>query len=152
MKLIAQLKLQPTPAQAEALRRTLEAANAACNSISAVAWETRTFGTLALQKLCYAQVREQFGLAAQMTIRALAKVGDVYKRAKRTRCTFHPHAVIASDDCILSSALPKSEVSIWTLVGRQAVPFACGERQRRMLATRKGESDLLFHRATGTCW
>jgi IS605 OrfB family transposase len=146
MKLIAQIKLQPTPAQADNLKRTLETANAACNFISDVAWEVRTFGKFALQKLCYEQVREQFGLSAQMTIRALAKVGDAYKLDKRTKRAFRPLASIAYDDRILSFALPKSEVSIWTLDGRQAIPFVCGERQRRMLATRQGESDLLFHR------
>jgi IS605 OrfB family transposase len=146
MKLIAQLKLQPTPEQSTMLTRTLEAANAACNFISDVAWEARTFGKFALQKLCYEQVREQFGLSAQMTIRALAKVGDAYKLDKRTKRTFRPLASSAYDDRILSFALPKSEVSIWTLDGRQAIPFVCGERQRRMLQTRQGESDLLHHR------
>jgi putative transposase len=43
MKLTAQLKLLPTPEQADSLKRTLEAANAACNYISNMAWETRTF-------------------------------------------------------------------------------------------------------------
>ena len=146
MKLTAQVKLRPTPAQARALVRTLEAANAACNYISGVAWETRTFGKFALQKACYAQVREQFGLAAQLTIRALAKVGDAYKLDKKRKRAFRPHAAIAYDDRILSFARPKSEVSIWTLDGRQAIPFVCGERQRRMLETRQGESDLLYHR------
>src|SRR5262245_14522736 len=65
MKLIAQLKLIPSPEQADALKRTLEAANAACNYISDVAWNTRTFGKFALQRLCYQHVREQFGLSAQ---------------------------------------------------------------------------------------
>jgi putative transposase len=146
MKLIAQLKLQPTPEQENALRRTLEAANAACNFISTVAWETRTFGKFALQKMCYEQIRERFGLSAQMTIRALAKVGDAYKLDKNTRRTFRPLASIAYDDRILSFALPKSKVSIWTLDGRQAIPFVCGERQYEMLQTRQGESDLLYHR------
>jgi hypothetical protein len=49
MKLIAQLKLLPTPKQADVLKRTLQAANAACNCISTMAWETRTFGKFALQ-------------------------------------------------------------------------------------------------------
>jgi putative transposase len=147
MKLIAQIKLQPTPEQAALLKRTLEAANAACNSISDLAWETRTFGKFALQKLCYEQVREQFRLSAQMTIRALAKVGDAYKLDKQAKRTFRPLASIAYDDRILSFALPKSEVSIWTLHGRQAIPFVCGEWQRRMLATHQGESDLLYHRS-----
>jgi putative transposase len=146
MKLTAQIKLQPPPEQAVMLKRTLEAANEACNFISDVAWEMRTFGKFALQKRCYQQVREQFGLSAQMTIRALAKVGDAYKLDKTVKRTFRPLASIAYDDRILSFALPKSEVSIWTLNGRQAVPFVCGERQRRMLATRQGESDLLYHR------
>jgi putative transposase len=146
MKLIAQLKLLPTPAQADMLKRTLEAANAACNYISGVAWASKTFGKFALQKLCYQDVRETFGLAAQMTIRALAKVGDAYKLDKQTKCTFRPLASIAYDDRILSFALPDSSISIWTLDGRQSIPFVCGERQRAMLATRQGESDLLFHR------
>jgi putative transposase len=130
VKLIAQLKLQPTPEQAALLKRTLEAANAACNSISDVAWETRIFGKFALQKLCYEQVREQFGLSAHMMIRALAKVGDAYKLDKKAKRTFRLLASIAYDDRILSFALPKSEVSIWTLSGRQAIPFVCGEWQR----------------------
>ncbi len=146
MKLTAQLKLQPTPEQADMLKRTLETANAACNYISSVAWDARTFGKFALQKLCYEQIREQFGLSAQMTIRALAKVGDAYKLDKQTRRTFRPLASIAYDDRILSFALPDSSISIWTPGGRQSIPFVCGERQRQMLATRQGESDLLFHR------
>jgi putative transposase len=137
---------QPTPFQADTLLHTLEAANAACNSISTLAWQTRTFGKFALQKACYEQIREQFGLAAQMTIRALAKVADAYKLDKKVKRQFRPHAAIAYDDRILSFALPKSEVSLWTLNGRQAISFVCGERQRRLLATRQGESDLLFQR------
>jgi putative transposase len=146
MKLIAQLKLQPTPEQVDALGRTLEAANAACNYISDVAWNTRTFGKFALQKLCYQDVRQTFGLSAQMVVRALAKVGDAYKLDKQPKRTFRPLASIAYDDRILSFALPDSSISLWTLDGRQAIAFVCGERQRRMLATRQGQSDLLFHR------
>jgi putative transposase len=147
MKLTAQLKLLPTPQQAAVLKRTLETANAACNYISDVAWASRTFGTFALQRLCYQDVRETFGLAAQITIRALAKVGDAYKLDKQTKRTFRPLASIAYDDRILSFALPDTSVSIWTLDGRQTIPFVCGQRQRTMLATRQGESDLLYHRS-----
>ncbi|MBK7454490.1 MAG: hypothetical protein IPJ46_12445 [Anaerolineales bacterium] len=43
MKLIAQIKLLPTPEQAQALRKTLEVANAACNYISQQAWDSQTF-------------------------------------------------------------------------------------------------------------
>ena len=114
MKLTAQLKLLPTPEQADALKHTLEVANAACNYISDVAWENRTFGKFALQKLCYQDVRETFGLSAQMVVRALAKVGDAYKLDKQTKRTFRPLASIAYDDRILSFALPDSSISIGT--------------------------------------
>ena len=50
MKLIAQVKLTPTAAQADALLRTLEAANAACDAVSELAWHTRTFNKIVLQK------------------------------------------------------------------------------------------------------
>lgn len=146
MKLIAQLKLQPTSQQADALKRTLEASNAACNFISDVAWQTHTFGKFDLQKLCYEQVRKTFGLSAQATIRALAKVGDAYKLDKKTKRTFRTLASVAYDDRILSYNLKGSTVSIWTLDSRQAIPFVCGQRQRVLLQTRMGESDLLFHR------
>src|SRR5207248_112502 len=101
MKLIAQLRLQPTPDQADALRRTLERANAACNAISRVAWQQRVFGRFALQRLCYQDVRRRFGLSAQVTVRCLAKVGDVYKPGKKRQCTFRPMTSIAYDDRIL---------------------------------------------------
>jgi putative transposase len=149
MKLTAQVKLQPTPEQADALKRTLQRANAACDYISTIAWNTRTFGKFALQKLCYQEAREQFGLSAQVTIRAIAKVGNAYKLDKLTKRTFRPFASIAYDDRILSFALADSSVSIWTLDGRQTIPFVCGNRQRQMLAThQEGESNLLLHRGS----
>ena len=144
VKLTTQLKLLPTSKQADALRRTLETANAACNAISTVAWETKTFGTFALQKVCYHTMRETFGLSAQVVIRALSKVCDAYKLDKAAKRTFRPHAAIAYDDRILSYAIPDSSVSIWTVDGRQRIPFICGARQRELLATRKGESDLAY--------
>jgi putative transposase len=146
VKLTIQLKLLPTPDQADALTRTLVTANAACDHISHVAWESRTFGKFALQKLCYQDVRETFGLTAQMVIRALSKVGDAYKLDTNMRRTFRPTSAIAYDDRILSFAMPNSSVSIWTLDKRQSIPFVCGERQRALLPFRRGETDLAFVR------
>src|SRR5919202_794634 len=113
MKLIAQLKLQPTPEQAGVLLRTLAAANAACTYISSVAWQTQTYGRFALQKLCYTTVREQFGLTAQMAIRCLAKVGDSYKLNRTVQRHYRPHGSIAYADRLLSWNLHAPSVSIW---------------------------------------
>jgi IS605 OrfB family transposase len=146
MKIVAQIKLQATAAQADALRRTLEAANAACNAVSEVAWKAKVFKKFDLQKLCYAAIREGYGLSAQLAIRVIAKVGDAYKLDLKTKRAFRPHGSIGYDDRILSWALPAKKVSIWTLDGRLAIPFRAGERQMRYLAYQQGESDLVFHR------
>jgi IS605 OrfB family transposase len=144
MKLTAQVKLCPTPEQAVALKKTLEVANAACNHISAWAWEHRTFGQYAIHKAVYGEVKAIFGLTAQVVVRCIAKVADAYKLDRKARRTFRPHGSMAYDDRILRWYVGKGEVSVWTTAGRQHIPFVCSERQRRLLASRQGESDLVF--------
>src|SRR5918911_3974533 len=144
MRLTAAIQLLPTPEQADALRRTLETANAACDYISQVAWESKTFRQFAIHKLTYQAARETFGLAAQLAVRCIGKVADAYKLDRKTQRTFQPYGALPYDDRILSFALPNSSVSIWTLAGRQSIPFVCGDRQRELLATRRGETDLAF--------
>lgn len=142
MKLIAQVKLLPTPEQADALKRTLEQANAACQFVSDTAWETKTFRQYDLHHKCYQAVREQFGLSAQVAVRAIAKVADAYKLDRKTKRTFKTTGSIAYDDRILSWRLQDQTVSIWTVNGRLRIPFVCGKRQLELLQTRQGESDL----------
>jgi IS605 OrfB family transposase len=146
MKLTIQLKLLPTPTQAEALKQTLLAANAACNQISHVAWHTKTFRQFALHKLAYRSVRETFGLAAQLVVRCLAKVAQAYKLDRKTPRQFARLGAIPYDARILSFALADSSISLWTCAGRLSIRFACGKRQRELLPFQKGESDLAFVR------
>jgi IS605 OrfB family transposase len=146
MRLTAPIKLLPTPEQALALRETLELANAACDAISEWAWENRTFGQYSLHKGVYAVMRERFGLSAQMIARCISKVADAYKLDKKTKRTFRPLGSIAYDDRILTYFTEKGHVSIWTMNGRLKIPFVCGERQKALLQSRQGESDLLFHK------
>jgi len=142
MKLIAQLKLLPTPEQAKALRQTLETANAACNAISQQAWESQTFEQYPLHKLTYQVMREQYPLSAQVVVRCIAKVADAYKLDQQTQRTFQPGGAIAFDSRILSFDLERKTVSIWTIGGRLRMAFAAGERQLELLAGQCGESDL----------
>jgi len=146
MKLIAQVKLLPTPEQMDALRCTLEQANAACRFVSSAAWDTKTFRQYDLHHKCYKAIREQFGLSAQVAVRVIAKVADAYKLDCKTRRAFRPTGSIAYDDRILSWRLQDQTVSIWTVNGRLHIPFVCGERQKELLQTRQGESDLGFYR------
>lgn len=144
MKLIAQVKLLPTPEQEKLLRQTLESANAACDYISAQAWERKTFGAFALQKVVYRDTRDKFALSAQVVVRCIAKVADAYKLDRKTKRTFRPYGAISYDSRVLSYNLEKSLLSIWTLGGRQTMPFVTGARQRELLSGQRGESDLVL--------
>jgi putative transposase len=146
VKLIAQVKLNPTKEQAQLLKQTLEEANAACNRISELAWASQTFGQYAIHKAYYSHVRERSGLSAQVVVRCIAKVADAYKLDKQTCRQFKPLGAIAFDDRILTWRTEKQFVSIWTVGGRQAIPYVCGERQKRMLESRQGESDLVYRK------
>ena len=81
-----------------------------------------------------------------MLIRCIAKVADSYKVDRKIQRSFQPYGAIAFDDRNLTWYTDKSAVSIWTLQGRQHIPFSAGEHQRSLLASRKGESDLVYHR------
>ena len=150
MKLIVNLKLQPTPAQAQALRQTLERANEACNWISAQGWQTTPKPTLkqfALHKLTYHQAKEKFDLTAQMVVRCISKVADAYRLDKKRQRAFKPHGSIAYDDRIIRFTRTEA-VNLWTVDGRETIPFQCGDYQRKLLPFRNGEVDLVFRKGS----
>ena len=97
MVLTLKLKLQTNEEQKQKLLETMEAFNAACNYISHVANEKRVTNQIALHKLCYYDVREKFGLSAQMAIRAIGKVKEVYKRDKKKHHQFREHGAVVYD-------------------------------------------------------
>jgi putative transposase len=145
MKLVANLKLKPSPEQEQALRETLERCNAACNWLSDLAWETKTFRQYDLHKLAYVELRQRFSLTAQVAVRCIAKVADVYKVGQETKCAFRKHAAQPYDDRILRFTADDT-VSIWLLEGRDKIAYVCGEHQRQLLSHRKGEVDLMLVR------
>jgi len=144
VKLTAKVKLLPTPEQRGYLLETMRRFNAACNHISAVAWETQTFRQIPLHHRVYHAVKERFDLSAQMAIRANAKVVDAYKLDRTKLRSFRELGAITYDDRILSWKLTASSVSIWTLQGRQTIPFVAGAYQHKLLHTRQGETDLAY--------
>ena len=148
VKLIAQVKLLPTKAQAKALKETLERANTACVAISMAAWHSKTFGQYALHKLIYRTIKDSFNLSAQVVVRCIAKVADAYKLDKETKRVFKAYGAIAFDDRILSWKTDKQIVSIWTVAGREKIPYTCGERQKRLLESRIGETDLVYRKGS----
>ena len=143
MKLVANIKLQPTPEQAILLKQTLERCNEACSWISEQAWNAETFRQFDLHKIVYQEVRSRFQLASQVSVLCIAKVADAYKLDKETQRVFRPLGAQPYDDRIFRF-LSNDQISIWTLHGRIKVGFVCGEHQRQLLKHRKGEVDLMF--------
>jgi len=143
MKLTMQLKLLPTPEQANALLRTMERFNAACDYLAGVAFASQRASKFDLQKLAYHEARSRFGLSAQMTVRAISKVVEAYKRDKAIQPTFRPHGAIVYDQRILSWK-GSDRVSILTLGGREIMPWVTGAYQHARLDRVRGQADLVY--------
>lgn len=144
MKLSAKIRLNSNNEQSKLLLRTLETANECANWISHEAWERKVFTPFSLQKLIYHTARERFPLSAQIVVRLLSKVCDAYKLDKKIERRFFKHGAISYDSRILSYG--DNLVSIWTLDGREPIPYYCGLRQKELLKHQYGESDLIYHR------
>ena len=141
MKLTLKIKLLPSEAQAIALKETIVEANACCGAISDIAWDEKVFQQFRLHKRVYYPMKESFNLTSQMLIRSIAKVADSYKIDKKTKRTFRPLGGISYDNRILTYK-PNDIVSIWTIGGREKIPFVC--HNRNYLPYIQGEADLVF--------
>src|SRR5438876_7184012 len=119
------ISLRPTPEQAKALLNTMEAFNAACNFVSAIAWESRTFRHYALRKLCYYDVRARFGLTAQLAQQAIKKVADAYRVSKAKQAEFRPLGAVTYDARVMR-LLGVSSVSMAVLHGREKIRLSVG--------------------------
>jgi len=152
MRLSYKIKLLPTPEQAVALMRILEAANAASNEVSSMAFEALEFGKYNIQKLCYNHIRDMYGLPSQTAVRCIARVADAYKtqkslnrvmgREELTPCRFGRRSALAFDDRNLRWRHDDAVVVITTMDGRLRIPYRCSANQAAALQRRAGESDL----------
>lgn len=143
MKLVVMVKLSPSEEQYRALLETLERFNEAANWIAETAFENRTASKYRLQKLIYHEVRERFGLSAQMTVRCISKVCEVYKRDKSKRPAFRKHGAMVYDERLMSFK-GLDRVSLLTLDGRKLIPVRLGDYQRARMDRRRGQADLLY--------
>ena len=146
VKLIAAVKLLPTPGQATCLAATLARCNEAATWLGASGFEANTFRQFDLHKLAYGTLRNRFGLTAQAAVRTIAKVADAYKISRKAAPAFRPDAAQPYDDRILRFVQDGAAVSLWILEGRVTIPVVMGEHQRRLMAYRKGEVDLCLVR------
>src|SRR6266516_2205507 len=137
------LKLAPSPEESNALLETVHAFNDACNAIANVAFAEQLANKFELQKLVYADIRKRYGLSSQLTIRAISKVVDSYKRDKSIQPTFKREGAVTYDERVMAFK-GLTEVSLLTLQGRVLVPFRIGGYQQARLDSIKGQADLLY--------
>jgi IS605 OrfB family transposase len=138
------LTLNPTVEQQTMLEQLQRQWSAACDYISRQAWAAREFNTVRLQRLVYRAVRDQFGLLAQHTIRAIAVVCDSYKAERTHLHTWRAGAAVVLDTPRLYS-VKENRASTATLAGRQSIQLRIGGHQRHQLrlATKLAEADLI---------
>src|SRR5947209_8412801 len=114
------ISLRPTHAQAQALRETMEAFNAACNFVSQVAWEERQFNNYRLRARVYGEVRARFALPAQLAQHAIKRAADAYKVSKAKQAEFRPWGAVTYD-CRVMRLMGVSVVSMTLLAGRERI-------------------------------
>lgn len=125
MLLTIKSKLITTQEEHDKLIKTMEWFNEACNFISIFAYKKRTFGKVGIQKELYYEIREKFGLSAQMTVRAVGKIAESYKVDKSCIHEFDPRDAMVFDQRILSYKAA-DVISILTLDGRIEVKIQYG--------------------------
>jgi predicted transposase len=143
MKTTLQIKLLPSSKQHALLRDSMHAFNAACTYIAGIAYEQRLASKFKLQRLVYYEVRQRFGLSAQLAIRAIAKVGEAYKRDTSQRISFRGDGTVVYDERILSFRGLEA-ASLGTLHGREVIPMQMGDYQRVQCHWAKGQADLVL--------
>jgi len=138
------LKLITTETQKQALLDTMQRFNSACDYISDIAFENKAFGQIGLHKLTYYDIRDKFGLGAQMAVRAIGKVVESYKIEKKHKHTFKPSGAIVYDSRILKFKYP-DKINISTIQGREVIPFIFKNYRDVELRRASGQADLVYH-------
>lgn len=143
MKLTIQLQLLPTADHKAQLLETMERFNEAATFAAKVGFEHKVYGQVAIHGLAYREIRERFGLSAQMAVRAIAKAVECFQRDKTVCPTFKPRGAICYDQRVMSFK-GLTTVSLWAMKGRLLIPFVCGAYQKERQGRIKGQADLVY--------
>jgi putative transposase len=142
VKLILQTQLLPDRDQARKLSATMRAFNAAADWLAGEAFRLRNANKVELQQLYYNQLRDDFGISAQMAIRCIAQVCEAYSRDKSIRPRFRKYASIPYDQRLMAFK-GVDRVSLLTLEGRTIVPVVMGKYQSERFSGKHGQCDLV---------
>ena len=148
VKTIAKMHLLTDEIGKKRLLDTMEQFNEACNHISETCFKEQSASKFNIQKLVYHEVREKFGLSAQLTIRAIAKTCEAYKLNKKIKPIFRKHGSITYDQRILTFKglhdLEYPQVSITTLEGRKLFNLKICDYFAGRVERIQGQVDLIY--------
>ena len=116
--------------------------NEACNWLAGKAFERQLSNRYALHKLYYYDLREQFGLPAQMACLVCAQVAGAYKRDKSKQVSFRPLASVPYDRHLLRF-WDLTTVSLTTLEGRVKMAMVMGDHQAEQFGNVKLFAELV---------
>jgi IS605 OrfB family transposase len=143
MKLVVQIQLLPDAEQAQALLAYITTFNAAATEAARIGFARGKFSQLHIHKLCYRQLRKQFGVSSQTAVRAIGKAVECFVRDKAKCPKFQPHGAATYDQRTFSFKGTNC-VSLLTLNGRIPIPFVVGEYFSARLHVLKGQADLVY--------
>lgn len=142
-------KIALMPEQQIEIDATLKAFADACNAIADIARRDHTFNRVKLQRICYREIRNQFGLSANLTIRAIARVCTALMVPAKMHSNFWPTS-IDYDARIFSFREWDWSFSLTLLHSRQRLKTKLGEWQRKALIGAKPTAAVLVKRRDGT--
>lgn len=145
------VKLSPTLEQRAELDATLTTFADACNAIAEVARSIHSTNKVKVQHACYQDVRTQFGLSANLTIRAIARVCSALKVKAKMHSTFEPTS-IDYDQRIFSFREWDWTFSLTLLHARARLTAELTQRQRATLKGKHPTAAVLVKRRDGTYW
>lgn len=143
MKLTSQLRLLPTPEQAEQLLATMRAVNAAATHAAAVGFGLNVYGQVSIHHACYAAIRERFNLPANIAIKAIGKAVECFARDKTVCPVFDPLGAVPCSDRTYRIVSAQA-VSVAVLGGRIKVPYVVANYFKASLSRKRGEADLVY--------
>ena len=143
-------KLQPTPEQVALIEATLKAFADGCNYTNQIVKPSIT-SSVSIQNLVYPALREQFGLSANLAVRACARVGANRKTAKLKDKPIKGFQPTSADYDTRIFAFREQDwtVSLTLVGGREHIKLSAGNYQRGKLAGRKPTSAQLCKHRNG---
>jgi IS605 OrfB family transposase len=132
-------KLAPTATMATALANTCETFAKACDYTLGLATEAQTSNNIKIHHLAYTSLRMQFGLSANLTVRAIRRVAASLTAAKRRgkKPQQFKSTSVDYDARIFDYRERDETVSLTTVIGRIHVPLILGNFQRTALKGKK---------------